>query len=197
LSRPDPADQPDREASITRWFHRLRDGDSRAAEILWRRYFPRLVRLAQTRFDADRDAVYGADDAAQSVLAMLCRKASAETYAAVETRDDLWRLLVVATRRKMIDRARYRGAARRDAITAPLDDHAELLSPTPDAQTLALLQESYDDLLASLEDDRLREIAKMRVAGRDTDDIAEHFSVSPRTIQRKLQRIRDAWCDRV
>lgn len=187
----------DADASITRWFHRLREGDDRAAEILWSEYFPRLVRLARARFDADRDVVYDAEDAAQSVFAMLCRKASTDTYAAIDTRDDLWRLLVVATRRKMIDRARYRDADRRDAIVAPLNDNDDLAAPVPDAQTFAMLQESLDALLNSLHDQRLQEIAQMKVAGWSADEIADHFGVSPRTIQRKIQRIRLAWRDQI
>ena len=33
--------------SITHWVHRLKEGDSTAAQQLWEKYFPRLVALAR------------------------------------------------------------------------------------------------------------------------------------------------------
>ena len=185
------------ELSVTRWFHRLRDGDPDAAEVLWQEFFPRLVDVARHRFAADRDADYGADDAAASVLATLCQNAPADAYAGIDTRDDLWRLLVTSIRRKVIDRVRRGQTLKRGGEVSFVSADETLASPEPDAETLAMLRESLDRLLRSLSDQRLRDIAIMKMRGDSVAEIANHFDVSLRSIQRKLNLVRDAWRDQV
>ena len=181
------------EVSVTRWFHRLREGDPDAAEVLWREFFPRLVDVARHRFAADRDAGYGADDAAASVMAMLCRNAGGDAYRSIDTRDDLWRLLVTSIRRKVIDRVRREQRAKRGGGTATLPQDDAIASPMPDAETLAILQETLDGLLESLSEDRLRRIAILKMGGHGVAEIADSLGTSRRSVQRKLNRIRDAW----
>ncbi len=181
------------EPSITRWFYQLQNGDGRAAEMLWKYYFPRLVSLARNRFDADRDPVYGSDDAAHSALRLLYAGAKDGRYENVSQRDDLWRLLVVATRRKVIDRVRANETQKRGGLVEriPLDDAMQSPDPTP--EMLAIMEESYSELLAKLRDDRLRQIALLRLEGFSNAEIAQQLDVSPRTIERKLTLIREDW----
>ncbi|MEM6979288.1 MAG: sigma-70 family RNA polymerase sigma factor [Planctomycetota bacterium] len=185
--------------SITRWFHQLRDGDPQAAEVLWKHFFPRLVELAQHRFGADRDPVYGPDDAAQSVFHLLCRGARQGRYQEIDGRDQLWRLLVTATRRKIIDRVRHNESEKRGGRWVGVDvdgDHAfEAVQPTP--EMIVMMNESLEDLLASLRDDTLRRIVVCRLEGYTNAEIAEQLEVSQRTIERKLALIRGDWAKRL
>lgn len=181
------------DASITRWFHRLQEGDEEAANLLWNHYFPRLVALARNRFDADKDAVYGADDAAQSVLHLLYRGAKDGRFEQVGGRDELWRMLVTSTKRKIIDQARRRTADKRggDAKNVPLND--EMQSPAPSPESLVILQEQLQLRLDALRDDTLRQIALWRLEGQTNATIASKLRVSERTVERKLRLIREDW----
>lgn len=129
------------EVSITRWFHQLRLGDEEAANVLWRHYFHQLVFVARTRFNADRDAVYGADDAAQSVFRLLCRGAKDGRFDNVAGRDDLWRLLVTLTRRKVIDQVRSRKTVKRGGDLETMLLGHELQSPQPTPEMFAIMDE--------------------------------------------------------
>jgi RNA polymerase sigma factor (sigma-70 family) len=184
------ADEPE---SITRWFHCLKHGDRQAAEVLWNHFFPRLVKVAQDRFHADRDPVYGADDAAQSVIHLLYRGATQGRFAQIAGRDELWRLLVTAMRRKVIDRVRHNEAGKRGGAEAAGELYTDIAAPDPSPETIAIMNESLAGLLAKLRDDTLRRIALRRLEGFTNSEIAKELSVSERTIERKLNLIRSDW----
>ncbi len=123
------------ELSITRWFASLREGDREAEAVLYEHFFPRLVLLARQRFDADRDPMQGADATAQSVFQLLAHGAKRGRFDGVADRDDLWRLLVVATRRKVIDQTCNRQAIKCGGgmTEKPLSAIVETSAATPDA----------------------------------------------------------------
>jgi len=185
---------PNESNSVTRWFVRLQAGDEEAARLLWGRYFPRLMALAGQRFAADRNPVYGADDVAQSVFHLLCRGARQGRYANVASRDQLWRLLVSATRNKIIDRTRYHRAAKRGGGEVQhLGDDIAMDTDMPTPQTLIIMQEQLSLLLTQLRDDTFRIIAMRRLEGFTNSEIAKELDVSERTIERKLNLIRGDW----
>ena len=184
---------PDEPESITRWFHCLKTGDRQAAEVLWHHFFPRLVKVAQDRFHADRDPVYGADDAAQSVIHLLYRGAAQGRFVHVGGRDELWRLLVTAMRRKVIDRVRHNEAVKRGGADTAGELHPDIAAPNPSPETIAIMNESLAGLLLKLRDDTLRRIALRRLEGFTNAEIAAELSVSERTIERKLNLIRSDW----
>ncbi len=184
--------------SITRWFVRLKAGDDEAATILWQYYFPRLSAIARQRFDADRDPVYGAEDAAASVIHLLCRGARNGRFSDVGTRDDLWRLLVAATRRKVIDRVRHEHAAKRGGGDVKVLDAcfgtAQLIAaPDPTPETLCMIDEQLSVLLSQLRDDTFRRIALWKLEGYSNREVASMLDVSERTVERKLKLIRSDW----
>ncbi len=181
------------ELSITRWFKSLCDGDRDAEAVLYEHYFPRLAILARNRFDADRDPVLGADATAQSVFRLLAEGARRGRFDEVADRDDLWRILVVATRRKVIDQTRRRGALRRGGHLRPQPLSAVVLENAATPESIVSMQEQMQILLSELRDDTLREIALERLAGYTNEEIAGHLYVSVRTIERKLRLIREDW----
>lgn len=185
-------DSPD--ASITRWFNELQHGDDEAVARLWEHYFPRLVAFARAN-GGDRDVAYGADDAALSVFDLMCRGARDGRINRVKSRGQLWALLVKATRRKIIDRARRATAAKRGGgtVKAVAASDAQLVAPEPGPELFAIMDEHLQRLMDHLEDDTLRTIAIARLEGCRKTEIAERLNVSQTTIARKLKLIQDCW----
>src|SRR4028119_1989180 len=97
--------------SITHRIDALRAGDPAAAQLLWERYFDRLVRLARTRLRATGRSSAEADeeDAVLSAFDSFCAGAVRGRFPQLTDRDDLWRLLVVITPPKGHAPARRRG----------------------------------------------------------------------------------------
>ena len=55
------------------------------------------------------------------------------------------------------------------------------------------MQESLEQLLDLLPDDEYRAIANMRMEGHSNQEIAEELGCTERTVERRLQRIREIW----
>jgi hypothetical protein len=93
------------DVSVTRWLEQLRTGNPEAAEVLFRAYFERLVRLARQhlarkRLQGARRREADEEDVAICAFASFCRGAAQGRFPQLADRDDLWRLLVVVTARK-------------------------------------------------------------------------------------------------
>src|ERR687898_425611 len=101
--------------SITHRIDALRAGDPAAAQLLWERYFDRLVRLARTRLRAvgGHSGAAGEGDAVLSAFDSFCAGAVRGRFPQLTDRDDLWRLLVVITARKVQAQARREGRQKR------------------------------------------------------------------------------------
>src|ERR1043165_1882401 len=85
------------DGSITRWIGQLKAGDPVAAQLLWERYFRRLVGLARKKLDGAPRRMADEEDVALSAFDSFCRGAEHGRFPRLEDRDDLWRLLVVIT----------------------------------------------------------------------------------------------------
>src|SRR5262245_52572189 len=82
------------EGSVTRWLGRLQQADPAAAQRLWERYFPQLVRLAHQKLRGAPQAVADEEDVALSAFDSFCRNAERGRFPELLDRDGLWRLLV-------------------------------------------------------------------------------------------------------
>jgi DNA-directed RNA polymerase specialized sigma24 family protein len=119
-------------------------------------------------------------------------------------RDALWALLVTITLRKARNAAnRHRAAGRdcrREQEAAPRDEagcpgwaleRMEASGPTP--AEAAVLAEELERRLESLADPLLRRVALRRLEGHTNGEIAAEIGCVERTVERKLERIRDRW----
>ena len=87
--------------SVTQWIQLLRQGDHGAAQPLWERYFAQLEAVARQKLRGLRPAVADAEDVALSAFDSLCRGLERGRFPRLNDRDNLWRLLVVITARKV------------------------------------------------------------------------------------------------
>jgi DNA-directed RNA polymerase specialized sigma24 family protein len=191
---------------VTRWIHGLKAGDEQAIAQLWNHYFDRLVRLARNRLGGSPRRMADEEDVALSVFRCLCAGAESGRLAEIAHRDDLWRVLVTMTVRKTIDQQRRAGGQRRgggrvrgeSVFVGPQgEERAPGLqqysdgNPTP--EMLAAMEEEGQRLLLALEDHTLQRIALWKLEGYTNDEIAGRLELTTRSIERKLQRIREKW----
>ncbi len=189
--------------SITQWIANVKGGDLAAAQPLWERYFARMVELARARLRATgrRDAASDEEDAALTAFDSLCAGLARGQFPQLADRDDLWRLLVVITTRKVqaqnrhqLRRKRGGGLVRPASEFADDGDDNDLLAqavgsePTP--EFAAMVAEEYRRLLDRLDDDVLRKVAVLRMEGFTTDAIADQLGFARRTVARQLALIR-------
>jgi DNA-directed RNA polymerase specialized sigma24 family protein len=191
------------ERSVTGWIERLKAGDREAVAPVWERYFGRLVHLARQRL---RGAPRLADeeDVALSALDSVCRGLEQGRFAQLLDRDGLWRLLVVLTERKGVDRLRAQRRQKRgggkllgeSALGGPDDGAAgiaQFRGPEPDPALAALMAEECQRLLRLLDDDGLRKLALLKMEGHANEEIAAKLGCALRTVERKLGVIRGLW----
>jgi RNA polymerase sigma factor (sigma-70 family) len=173
---------------VTLWIEQVKAGQRAAVPQLLERYFERLVQLARARLRGAPGLAGYDEDVALSAFKSLCLGAERQRFPRLDDRDDLWRLLATMTVRKAIDLQRRRRPAAADP-----DAVEDLLSREPDPELAAEMAETFERLLAGLDDPRLREIALWKVEGYSNADIAARLGCAERSVERKLHRIRLEW----
>jgi DNA-directed RNA polymerase specialized sigma24 family protein len=187
------------EGSITRWLVPLQAGDAAAAQELWERYFRRLVGLARSKLQGLARRAADEQDVALSVFDTFCRNAQQGRFPQLADREDLWRLLVLLTARRAARLRRDEGRLKRGGgKQAQADESAAirlegLLSREPTPEFAAEVAEACQHLLASLGDQRLEEVARCKMEGYTTEEIARRLKCSARSVKRKVQLIRNLW----
>jgi DNA-directed RNA polymerase specialized sigma24 family protein len=198
------------DGSVTRWLGDLKVGGDSAAQHLWERYFDRLVSLARARLRSARrvGGMEDEEDAALSAFDSFCRAAAAGRFPRLDNREDLWRLLVVVTVRKVFGQVERQGALKRGGDgrlvgesvliggdAAGLNGFDQIAGDEPSPELAALVVEEYRRLRDSLRTDELRRVLDLRLEGYTREEIAEHLGCAVRTVKRKLEVIREVWLE--
>ena len=191
---------------VTLWLRQLEAGDQDAARLLWQRYYRELVELARARLGQTPRRIADEEDIALSVLRSLCEGAAQGQFAAVVNRRELWQLLATITVRKVINQQRLLkkqkrggGRVRGDSVLEAKGGDSwgagfdEILGDAATPEVLAIAVEEYQRLMRALDDDRLRTIAERKLEGHQNEEIADRLGLACRSIERKLQRIRQIW----
>ena len=135
--------------SVTRDICNLKLGDDSAARHLCERYLQRLVSLARGRIKATRrrDPIEDEEDAALNALKSLCLRAADGRFPDLRDREDLWRLLIVITMRKVSDQTERANAQMR-ARDRAVGDTALGVVPgdEPPPEVVVGLIDAYDRL---------------------------------------------------
>jgi RNA polymerase sigma factor (sigma-70 family) len=193
-------------SSVSQWLRDLKAGDADAAAVLWSRYAPKLLELARSKLKGVSTGAADEEDIAQSVFRNLCKGAAVGRFADIQSRDELWWLLLRVTKNKVVDHFRRETAAKRGggAVVSETDltptaypaapfSLDALISDEPTPEHLAMLEEQTQRLLGLLRDDRLRQIACLRIEGYTVSEIATKMTIGTRSVERKLELIRKAW----
>lgn len=192
--------------SISLWLSGLKRGEEEAARQVFEKCFERLIQVAKSRLAGASRRVADEEDVALSVFHSLCRGAAAGRFERLRDRGELWQMLMAITQQKVVDLKRHnirqkRGGGEVRGESVFLEKDAEQLGRgiedyaieelTP--QFLCTLAEEHQRLLGLLRDDALRRIALLRMEGYTDEEIASEMGVSLRTVERKLQLIREQW----
>jgi RNA polymerase sigma factor (sigma-70 family) len=173
---------------------RLRDGDDRAADALFARYFERLTLLARSRLSPRLARRADPEDIVLSAYRSFFVGVRAGRFT-LGRGGDLWRLLASITKHKLLRQARHQRAERRSVDTECLLDQVEedrflgrQSEPTPE-EAVALADE-VEWVLAQLSVFG-RRVLELRLQGAQLSEIVEDTGRSERTIRRTLGQIRD------
>jgi hypothetical protein len=194
------------DSTVTLWMRQLLAGDTdRSAQKLWERYFQKLVMLARIQLKGLPRQIQDEEDVALSAFDSFCAGVAKGRFPQLDDRDDLWRILVTITGRKVFKLQRYTHAKKRKAGSklamaeepnglqaAHLDLNA-FLSKEPTPEFAAETAEEYQRLLALLPTKELRSVVQWKMEGFTNKEIAQRLNCVPRSVQRRLKLIRVLW----
>jgi RNA polymerase sigma factor (sigma-70 family) len=178
--------------TFAEFIRRVRAGDERAARELLERYGPAMRRVVRVRLREPRlYSRFDCDDICQSVMASFFVRAAAGQFD-LERPDELLRLLVVMTRRKLSNQARRHRAECRDYRRIEPCDPAYLegRSATPTPSRLVAGRELLDEYRRRLSDEE-RMLADLRAEGCEWAEIAGRLGGPPGARRKQLARALD------
>jgi RNA polymerase sigma factor (sigma-70 family) len=153
-------------------------------------YIDRLVQLARKRLqNLPGLGGYEEDVALRSFHSVYRRLRDPVRPLNLAGRDDLWRLLATRTISRAIDLIRRH----RPAEGSGAKDVKQLLTREPTPREAAEAADECRRLLDALPEPELRQIALWKVEAYTNEEIAARLDCVPRTIARKVNRIRHLW----
>jgi DNA-directed RNA polymerase specialized sigma24 family protein len=175
--------------SVSLWVSELQGGSRSPIRGLLDRYWPRLLGLAASRLRDMPHLVGYAEDVALGVFNALCCGIERGKFPNLDNRESVWQLLAVMTIRRTIDLKRK--ALREEQLADDSISGISATGPSPDEQ--AEMHDRVRHLLERLNDEELCQIALLKGQGYENEEIAAKLGCGLRTIERKLQRIRERW----
>ena len=186
--------------SVTRWIELLASGDPAAVEFLWRRYFQRMVRLANSRLRRLTGAAADGEDIALSAFHGFYAAARRGDFPDLDDRESLWRVLVTCTLNRSRNLAARTTAQKRaqplqnvtlsdaqDQQNRGRDVAAEMVDATDELVFLLQLLDQEDST------GELRQIALWKLEGLSNEQIAKQLKRRNSLVGQKLRLIRLLW----
>lgn len=194
------------EHSITLWIADLKvQENDLAQQEIWKRYFQRLVGLARFKLGDSPRRSEDEEDVAISALHCFFEGVGQGKFPELRDRTNLWPLLAKITSRKAINQRRDAmrlkrggGQVRGESLFINANDASALglgdvLADDLTPAYLATLEEERSRLFSALPDEVLKTVALKKLEGFQNSEIAEELGVTERTVERKLNRIRNLW----
>lgn len=191
------------DSSVRQWVERLQKGDDLAAQRLWEVFFDRLVHLAHQRLQSKHRRAIDAEDVALSAFDSFCQGVEKQRFPRLNDQHDLWRLLVSITVHKVLhvirDGNRMKRGGKFRELTG-LDGSSDAVAAVnqvvgrePSPEFAAEVADEYARLNKALRSAELEQLAVWKLEGYTNEEIAEKWNRSVRTVERKLNLIRQIW----
>ena len=178
------------------------DDDSLAQSALWQRYYDDLAKRVSQRLGKKFCAAADEEDIALSAMDSLFRGMQEGRFPDLNSRKELWNLLLTIAYRKVIKQHRSEKSAKRgggkvrnEASLLPANFENSAISldaidaPPTEEEIMVVVEEMTEDL----GEPELRRIAIRRLQGFTDKEIASELGVAERTVIRKRQRIKAIW----
>ncbi|MDO5552706.1 MAG: ECF-type sigma factor [Planctomycetia bacterium] len=191
--------------AATSWIDRLARGDDQAVELVFSRYFQKLVRAASRKLSGINTAIRNEEDIVMSAMKSFCLGVREKHYL-FESEDDLWGFLFLlvdrkatAERRRNLSQKRGLGVCTKSGNQPEGPDEGQRLfdsvaaeDPTPEA--VATMTEEVETFLNICGDNEISsQIIKMKLEGYTVPEIASALGLVPHTIFYHLKRIKRRW----
>jgi len=200
-SKPDPAD-----TDISDLLRRVEAGDQQASTELWNACFPRLLNYCRGKMPPSMRRVLDEEDVALSAFKSFCIGVGEGEFADIRGRDELWRMLFCIAGRKAAGYVRHQTRQKRgggqvsgESIFAGGDASSpgrgidQIADPGQSPVSMVQFATDCQRLFDMLDDDNLRTIALLRIEGHSVDEIAQRVGCAKRSVERRLNLIRQIW----
>ena len=188
--------------SVSCWIDEARHGCEWAAARLWERYRDQILSLARRKLGDASRSVSDEEDVAVIAFHSFLRRSRGGAYPDLSDRHQLWKMLVTITVHKALNQLRGDNRLKRvgdscGAADAPdrrvQKENSEWMSHSPEPDVMMMVSEWMDNLIDSLQDQELRQIAIAKLNGYSNQEIADSIQRSLPTVERRLRLIRDQW----
>ena len=179
----------------------MRDGNPDAVSKLVERYFRKIAQYSNKRLDARMRVAEDGEDIAIMVLDTLTRNAQLGLFPNIQHREDLWLILILLTQQLVIERKRQANLERpvihnmTDLLTRANESHETYLQEDQAQSRILEIVDCWNELLKSLDNDRSRDIARLKLQGFSNREIATVLQIVPKTVDRKVNAIMQRWQD--
>jgi len=184
----------------------IENNDEEAIGLFWDMHFERLSAMAQQKLSRKFSRVNDGEDIALSAIHSFFVGLSKKRFQAIRGKNELWNLLVTMVMRRIAKQCRNENTQKRGGgrvrgesvfITGDNSDKKEGLAQISRSQETPDLNVEFLDtcewLFDLLPDEKTRNVARLLMDGYSLDDIADELGCVRRTIERKLQQIRQIW----
>ncbi len=196
-------------ASVSILLEDLKKGNEEASSEIWRRYMKELIAVSQKKLGGSSKRHTDEEDVAICAFNAFLMGVRNNRFDKLNSRHDLWQVLVMLTDRKAVDQIRRQKSQKRGAGQVRgesifedrrnQDEHDRAmgiasvadLRPTPEFATQ--FREEVQNCLSKLSDKELGSIVLLKLEGFTNQEIADRLELSVSTIERKLRVIRKIW----
>ena len=205
-----PEHEPENDQTTLHLVEGLKSGDEQAINAIYEKYVARFRGIIAERLRGRVNRIADEEDVSNSVLNSFFAGVNRNRFPSLNDGDDLWQILGMLTKQKIVKYLRYfhrqkrgSGLVRGDSVF----DSSALRNANVEAYQPGRLQASADEqmmerehlnsLMDALPNERIREVAMMRLNGYSNQEIADQLNTSVRSVGRKLSLIREQWSQRL
>ena len=203
--------ESDFQPPVTFWLKGATTGDAAAQQNLWEHFYHRMIGLARTKLRDGAKRMADEDDVVTDAFNAFFEGAEDGRFPKLNDAHDLWQVLVMLTARKSADLVRAQLRQKRGAgeirgesfFLRPEDgsdpveipSFGDIASGDMSADFALGVADNFERLLNKLPDQLLRDVALWKMEGLLNDEIAAKIGATTRTVERKLNLIRQHWAD--
>ena len=182
--------------SVSILLRKLKNGDEYASNQLWNRYIGDLIEVARNKLRNLPTRVSDEEDLVLAAFNAFFMGVRSNRFSKLNTRDDLWQVLVMLTERKAIDEIRQHSAQKRGQGKVRGESvfgKTEMGGKEPTPEFSVQFADEVQQCLGKLKDKDLTKIVMLRLQGYNNQEIAHHIERSVSSVERKMRLIRNIW----